>query len=133
MTLTLTGWIGLALLVDCGMLEPPRAAIPADKGIELYSWRPAGEDWHFSLLPGTNRWKERSEITGSGTAMTDIGRLRRELAGLAEGQSVFWRVFPEQPVPGELVGELSGFCEEQGLQLQIITMPGPRPGPRDGG
>jgi len=41
------------------------------KGYELYSWQ-ANDQWHFALVPGTNRVKSRGEITANeNTVMAD--------------------------------------------------------------
>ena len=67
------------------------------KGYELYSWQ-EGEDWHFTLITGTNRNKTLEEITSTinmvkgWVSVHCIGSevLKSVLGKLPEGESVFW-------------------------------------------
>ena len=65
-----------------------RAKKPAFKGMELYSWKPRGEAWQFSLLVGTNRMKPVSLIRAPETTITGVADLKRELSALAKEESV---------------------------------------------
>lgn len=106
-------------VTKCAGETPPRASEPAFKGMELYSWKPAGADWHFSLLLGTNRLKEMSEITAPGNTFTGIEELKPRLSRLAAGESVFWRNLADEPVPQEIRGELKTFCEHLQIKLSF--------------
>ncbi len=67
------------------------------KGYELYSWQ-EGEDWHFTLITGTNRNKTLEEITSTINVVKGwvsvhcIGTeaLESVLSKLPEGEYVFW-------------------------------------------
>jgi hypothetical protein len=80
----------LVLLAGCSSAEPQRVEKAAFKGMELFSWKPAGKDWHFSLLIGTNRQKPDSMITAPETEIVGVGNLKQKLASLAKGEQVFW-------------------------------------------
>ena len=106
--LTRSGWLAAAVsvwLVGCGSdpqpEQPPLS--PGGKGyFELYSWKSnaVGEDWCFSLITGTNRSKDRSEIgppddtEGAGgpvkLSLCDLALFEKTLARLPRDQSLFW-------------------------------------------
>jgi hypothetical protein len=110
--------------------KPMRATQPMGKGAELYSWKPPGEDWHFSLLPGTNRNKSLAEITDPQNTYIGVENLKRELSGLAVGEWVTW--FPmasgrsghpawgatrTDAPPTEMVDDLVQYCKSLRVTL----------------
>jgi len=107
----------VTVCAGCQRVQSERARQPAFKGMELYSWRPEGGDWHFSLLVGTNREKAVSEITKPQNTITDIPKLKARLSTLARGESVLWRNLAKEPVPSSMVTDLQGFCEKLGVNL----------------
>ena len=109
----------MGLAVGC-VAAPQRAEKPAFKGMDLYSWKPEGKDWHFSLLAGTNRQKSTEEITKPETAFVGVAELQNRLSALAKGESVFWRNLAKEGVPEEMAKELSLFCEELQVKLERI-------------
>jgi hypothetical protein len=109
--------ICLIALVGCSGAQLERAAKPAFKGIELYSWNPGDGKLHFCLFPGTNRQKTSSEITNSEVAIVGIDTLKQRLSALAKGEIVFWRSVANEPVPSEAFDELYIFC--QGLDVKL--------------
>ena len=51
----------------------PSGTLPHSmKGYELYSWQ-VGDDWHFTLITGTNRLKTLEEITLGEDVVTPDG------------------------------------------------------------
>jgi hypothetical protein len=102
------------------LLAVPAFAQSSFKGWELYSWNREGH-WHYSLLPGTNRYKNWSEIEAAG--MGDVENLKRSLNRLDEGESVFWFHFYEGPPgqlsypPDEVQRQLTEVCAQRGLKL----------------
>jgi len=69
------------------------------KGYELYSWD-EGDQWHFTLITGTNRIKTIEEITSDEDFISEIGWVNIHVVGvgaikdvlikLPQGESVFW-------------------------------------------
>jgi hypothetical protein len=69
------------------------------KGYELYSWKEE-DQWHFTLITGTNRIKTIEEITSEGDVISETGWVKIQVVGadaikdvlsrLPEGESVFW-------------------------------------------
>lgn len=57
------------------------------KGIELYSWRADDGKWSFSLAPGTNRRKSRSEVQSSPLTLEQV---EAEIGKLPEGETLLW-------------------------------------------
>lgn len=102
-----------------------RAEKPAFKGMELYSWLPAGKDWHFSLLPGTNRLKSVPEIKAEETAIAGSDDLKVRLARLAEGESVFWQHLAEESFPEGMAQDLQAYCDGLRVKLARITRQSP--------
>ena len=113
-------WLGVS---GCGgTAEPDKTSM---KGWELYSWQ-EGEDWRFSLLEGTNRTKTVDEVQAPEGRLDGIDALTSVLEGLAVGEWVTWWcpswaegavAFP----PSELVEQVRQICEQQGLELKIVT------------
>jgi hypothetical protein len=91
------------------------------KGYELYSWKTRGQ-WHFALLVGTNRLKSRGEINSPQVRVRGVEALKRKLSRLAEGEEVSW---VEGRVPGmvlppeEIIDEVKGYCDRQGITLWV--------------
>ena len=94
-----------------------RAAKPAGKGIELYSWKPASKDWHFSLLLGTNRNKALSEIKDPKYTVVGTQAIEEKLSRLAEGENVVWWNLGSEPVPKEIVHTITQKCRALGINL----------------
>jgi hypothetical protein len=59
------------------------------KGWELYSW-PNGDDWNYSILPGTNRVKSYEEVTTNRILVLGIDSLKMILDKLPENENIFW-------------------------------------------
>ncbi|MGQ0615230.1 MAG: hypothetical protein ACT4PV_15965 [Planctomycetaceae bacterium] len=105
------------------------------KGWELYSWRGQTQGDGattpgpvcFALLEGTNRLKTVQEVTAPQRTLRGAAALKAELATLAEGEAVFWRLGPrpggseaarfERP-PAHTVAEIEEFCRKRGLRLR---------------
>jgi hypothetical protein len=84
-------------------LAPPTSALhESSKGYELYSWQ-EGDEWHFTLITGTNRNKTSEEVLSREPLVTAEGwahvhaigveELKTALSMLPEGEDVFW--FPQ--------------------------------------
>jgi hypothetical protein len=133
-------------LEPCIYFGPPSAAshspvsLPrAPKGYELYSWQES-EQWHFTLLTGTNRLKTYEEIVSVENVVSESESVRLTVQGLEsleatlgrlpEGETVTWisaewleRVGATQgniqlPDP-TLVQEIERHCQRLGIRLQI--------------
>ncbi len=105
------------------------------KGYELYSW-PVDDDWHFTLITGTNRLKTMEEIT-TGEDVIDTGgwvrisvvgvdSLREVLRRLPAGETVFWvggwyLFFDKLSLPPQaVIDEVRVYCQELGLDLSVV-------------
>ena len=131
MKILMLGWL-IALAAAFSAAAADRAATPEFKGMELYSWKPAGKDWHFSLLIGTNRLKTDEEIRKPEQTIVGVKELKKRLAKLAEGENVAWRNLAKEPFPQELARALKTFCD--GIKVTLdradagIPDPGGHPG-----
>ncbi len=118
----LTVIVGLVAAVLAGYVvaaaEPN--AEPAFKGMELYSWKPVGEDWYFSLLVGTNREKSEEEIKTPENTIVGWEALKKRLEQLAAGEQVFWRNLAQEAVPEARVQELKSFCAGIKVSLEQL-------------
>ena len=100
------------------------------KGYELYSWDDNGV-WHFTLITGTNRLKNESEIITPGNntgidgwvKITTVGvdAVKATLQRLPKGENVYWEtyagpifVFP----PQQMVDDLKAYCTSIGVTLE---------------
>ena len=93
----------------------------ASKGIELNSWKPQSKDWHFSVLIGTNRNKTIEEITDPMVAIVGVAELEQRLAKLPKGENIYWKNYAKEPVPKNIVEELSKFSNRIGINLHIFN------------
>ena len=105
------------------------------KGYELYSW-PVDEEWHFTLITGTNRLKTVEEITtgedvintGGWVRISVVGvdSLRDVLRRLPAGETVFWvggwyLFFDKLSLPPQaVIDEVRVYCQELGLDLSVV-------------
>ncbi len=118
---TILACLLVLLLSGCGAAQrtevPPSAE--SMKGYELYSWQ-EGDQWVFSLLPGTNRLKTLEEIKSSDTRLPGAEALIARLQKIPAGQYVTWSsgetlAFP----PDEMMRQIEQVCRDQGLILNI--------------
>ncbi len=109
------------------------------KGYELYSWAVANE-WQFTLITGTNRYKSFAEVYSDETVIDENGwvkirsggfeSMKSALGRLQAGEDIFWRdgrflsgdqgempdiAFPES----EIINEIKEYCNQLGLNLHI--------------
>lgn len=110
------------------------------KGYELYSWEENNE-WHFTLITGTNRNKTFEEITTGEDFISESGWVNIHVVGveaikdvlskLPQNEFVLWLAeMREQPaqanaeikLPAKHTSDdIKQFASEQGLTLQIQT------------
>jgi hypothetical protein len=89
------------------------------KGYELYSWQENNE-WHFSLLVGTNREKSVDEIKSNDTVLPDLDALISTLKKVPSGQYVTWSSNETLPLPPDnIVKQVEEICKEKGLICNI--------------
>jgi hypothetical protein len=112
------------------------------KGYELYSWEEDNQ-WHFTLITGTNRTKTMEEITSKEDFISETGWVKMQVVGadaikdalsrLPQSESIFWcdelhigqttetniniRLPPEQ-----ITDEIKEFAERCGLDF-AVTVP----------
>ena len=108
-------------LSSCGSTARPDTTPLAEsmKGYELYSWQ-EGNQWHFSLLVGTNRQKTLDEIKSTANILPDVGVLISTLEKVPSGQYVTWSSkdtlsFP----PDDIIKQVEQTCRDQGLILNV--------------
>lgn len=87
---------------------------------ELYSWRPTGGDWHFNLLPGTDRDKTIQEIANPQTAIVGAKNLKNRLKKLPPGEEVVWVNYAKEPIPETITADVLKFSESEGLNLKMM-------------
>jgi hypothetical protein len=89
------------------------------KGYELYSWQ-EGNQWHFSLLTGTNRLKTLDEIKAPDTVLSDVDALTSRLKNIPAGQYVTWSSGETLAFPPEnILKQVEQVCKEQGLVINM--------------
>jgi hypothetical protein len=94
------------------------------KGIELYSWQSCRNgQWHFVLLPGTNREKSAAEIRNSASQVTTVEAIKARLGRLATGERVFWLLpatggfaYPADTIRAELISAASA----RGVSITLV-------------
>jgi hypothetical protein len=109
------------------------------KGYELYSWS-ENNQWHFTLITGTNRVKSLEEIISNENTVTPDGWVRisaqgvdsiqNVLKGLPQHEAIFWvseqwlkqaQVQADQITlpPQEIIDVVQKYCKQLGLELLV--------------
>ena len=99
------------------------------KGYELYSW-PAGEDWDFALMVGTNRFKTLEEIKSPQQTLHGAEAVKTALRGLPTNEQVFWEgsgwLQRSGAAPGSIAiasapirDEIANLCSQLGITLTV--------------
>ncbi len=122
--------LALLSVCACGAFEPaieptgiPTSAPGARsmKGYEMYSWQMRGV-WYFSVVVGTDRIKTYDEISSAELRVQGLEALESELDEPPRGERVFWsaqRVANTALPPVRMIEQISGYCRERGIQLEI--------------
>lgn len=115
----------------------PTGALPQSlKGYELYSWQ-EGDDWHFTLVTGTNRNKTVAEIlsreplvTGDGWVhihATGVDELKGTLSRIPAGEFVMWfsQFYGEGGEsitlpPQDIVEDVASHAAQRGLDFNVL-------------
>jgi len=109
------------------------------KGYELYSWS-ENNQWHFTLITGTNRVKSLEEIISDKNTVTSDGwvkisvqgvdSIQNILKGLPQHEEIFWiskqwlrqaQIQADQIMlpPHEIVDVIQKYCKQLGLELHV--------------
>jgi len=99
------------------------------KGYELYSW-PAGQDWDFALMIGTNHLKTLDEIQSPAQTLHGVEAIKTALRGLPANEQVFWAgqgwlqqsQMPSGSIaipPAPIRDEIMSFCSRLGIRLTV--------------
>jgi hypothetical protein len=117
----------------------------SEKGYELYSW-PAeeGDEWHFTLITGTNRLKTYEEIVSAEDIVSESGWVKVSVTGtedlkallgqLPGGESVTWNSgdwLEQVGVPAgsirmpdeNMIDEIEICCRQLGIALSVVRVP----------
>jgi hypothetical protein len=84
----------LALMIPCISACHAASESPLPhgmKGYELYSWQ-AEDQWHFTLITGTNRNKNLEEIVTAENTEYEDGWVKIHVVGVEEVEAVLSRV-----------------------------------------
>lgn len=131
-------------------ITPGPTLIGGGKGLELYSWF-AGDEWHFTLITGTNRLKTYREITAEGNTwgdnspgwvkitVTGVDALKELLARVRRGEYVFWGTRVGGTIEGdqgtlalpdgETIHDIEEYCKQLGIKLAVIGSGSPSRAP----
>jgi hypothetical protein len=107
------------------------------KGYELYSWQ-VDDQWHFTLVIGTNRVKSIEEIISNENMVTADGwvkisvqgadAIQTILSGLPPHEEIFWADSLAQGQnqanaitlpPQEIIDMVQEYCKQSGLELHV--------------
>jgi hypothetical protein len=107
------------------------------KGYELYSWQ-ENNQWHFTLITGTNRLKSLGEITsGEDLVRADgwvkisvqgLDAIQNSLNRLPQHEEIVWvnRLEPAETQtaliklpPDKMINTIQEYCKQSGLNLYV--------------
>jgi hypothetical protein len=109
------------------------------KGYELYSWS-ENNQWHFTLITGTNRTKSLEEIISDENTVTSDGwvkistqgvdSIQKVFNGLPQHEEIFWvskqwlkqaQIQADQITlpPQEIIDVVQEHCKRLGLELRL--------------
>ncbi|MBC8005545.1 MAG: hypothetical protein H7X84_08715, partial [Verrucomicrobia bacterium] len=96
------------------------------KGWELYSWA-NGDDWNYSILPGTNRVKSYKEVIANKTTVVGKDSLKLLLDKFPTNEYISWIVrvqgdggnlaLPDQAT----MDEIKNYAAQKELKLTIVN------------
>ena len=103
------------------------------KGYLLFTWKEKGQ-WHYSLLPGTNRERTYAEITSPARVNIGTSSFQSALRRLPKGTEVLWQsdAPPGIKRPGSVetisfkhpsrkrIERIRKFCDELGIKLALV-------------
>jgi hypothetical protein len=101
------------------------------KGWELYSW-PNGNDWNYSILPGTNRLKTYNEVIENKIIVLGKDSLKMLLDKFPKKEEIFWigegwleRIwgidFGNLSLPeSKIIDEITNYSNQKELILDIL-------------
>jgi hypothetical protein len=110
------------------------------KGYELYSW-PEDNQWHFSLITGTDRNKTLEEITSNEDFISEAGWVQIQVVGveaiktvlnkLPQNENVFWLAGMREQTgqtdisiqlpPGQIIDTIKEYARQCGLDFKVQT------------
>jgi len=111
------------------------------KEYELYSWEEDNQ-WHFTLITGTNRTKTLEEIVSTGDSISESGWVKIQVSGVDEiidiitripqGEHVFWcdekhlgqateTDIKIQLPPEQIINAITEVAEQCGLNLMVTA------------
>lgn len=95
------------------------------KGWELYNWA-EGNDWKFSILPGTNRLKTYQEVITNKTTAVGIDALKLLLDKFPKNEYITW-IGKLQDDGGTLslpdqaaIDEIKNYARQKELELNVV-------------
>jgi hypothetical protein len=111
------------------------------KGYELYSWLAANQ-WHFTIVTGTNRNKSLEEIAAQEDFISETGWVKVQAAGMGKLIEVLMKIPPRETViwlvdrpagaapgniklelpPQSIVDEVKAAASQQGLDLVVPVL-----------
>jgi hypothetical protein len=113
--------LALLALVASPMLAGEKT-VPTGKGMELYSWKPQGKAWHFSLIVGVNNRKPVLDIADvEKYAVVGVPTLKEKLSKLPKGERVYWWNLAKEPLPKETEKELRDYCHKLQVEFEAVT------------
>ena len=102
---------------------------PSGKGMELYSWKSAGKDWHFSLIVGVNNRKPVLEIEDvEKYAVPSVAALKKKLSRLPKGEIVYWVNLSREQLPKEVEMDLRDYCRSIRVEFKPTAQNKPAAG-----
>jgi hypothetical protein len=112
--------IGFQAIAAASVMAAEEPALHG-KGMELYSWKPKGTNWYFSLIVGLNNRKPVLDIADvEKYAVVGVPALEKKLSKLAKGERVYWYNLAKEPLPQELERDVRDFCRRVGVELKIL-------------
>jgi hypothetical protein len=100
------------------------------KGWELYSW-PNGNDWNYSILPGTNILKSYKQVTSNKIIVFGKDSLKMLLDRFPKNEDIFWiseewlkkiwhNNYGTLSLPdNQIVNEIMDYCNQKELVLNV--------------
>jgi hypothetical protein len=86
---------------------------------EIYTWKPEGQEWHFSIFfsKGRGILKTEEQITNPKFAFSGMDELKKRLSKVDDGAIVVWRNVGKENLPDAILEELKRFCATKRLKL----------------
>ena len=107
----------IALVSGCA------TATPVDRSY-FFSWRPAGQPWHFGFFSGADIPATREALQHPREVVVGVPALEQRLLRFPPSDTISWRSCPPYAVypPEKVISRVRAFARQHGRDIELVPM-----------